>query len=767
MKTIRLFIAAATFLMASAAVAAPVTPQQALARIRADRSSAPGVLRASAPSTEGMKCIATLDQLYVFSNGKGFVVAPADDSAAPVLGYSEDGDFDTAGNPALNAWLGGYTRQIKFAASANAPTYEAVPQRVQRPAIAPLTTTLWNQNAPYNDLCPLDNGERSVTGCVATAMSQVMKYHNWPSKGNGTDSYSCLGQTLTFDYANTPFDWGNMTNTYSSSSSTAQKNAVATLMYACGVAVHMDYTSDESGASSVMMAQQLISRFNYNKGLRMLMRDFYGLAEWEDMVYADLAAGRPVLYDGQSGEGGHQFICDGYSTDDYFHFNWGWGGMSDGYFLLTALDPMTMGIGGSGAGFNYDQGAVIGLEPDNGTTAPAYFMACDGDFGTSASTVDHGGEVTFTGTFVNFSLSALPSGSKLGILINPGNRYIAGTDVSSMGSYEETTQFTVDMPATMADGTYTVTPVFRSGDNASWSTVRTPLSNAQTVTMTISNNVATFVSDDPVLTVTNLKILTDLYYDTDFEMSFTATNGNDREYYGGVMPVLFTMNNGEPVEAGVGEQYVVDLDPGVSTTVKYTTQFTVQSQDGTSGPVSPGTYYMALATTEGKMLTEPQSVTINEQEAQVEVQAYNLSVEGGTPVMYFGPREFTATVECVSGYYAGTPDIVIFPTSGGEDVAMVSTQELFLNTGSTGVIRGTIDLSTLKKGTEYVAEVYNGQSSISNPFYFTIDANAGIEILKVEKNADVIYYSVDGVKYKRPTKPGIYITSEGKKVAIK
>ena len=241
--------------------------------------------------------------------------------------------------------------------------------------IAPLVSTTWNQGAPYNNLCPVYSGSnRSATGCVATAMAQVMNCHQWPQSattaipGYTTESY---GIDLTAGLPAVTFDWANMQDSYSSSATGTAADAVATLMQYCGYSVEMDY-GPESGSNTDMVAAALKAYFDYNATTQFVSRSMYTYAKWTALIYHELANGRPVVYGGMSSGGGHEFVCDGYKYEnntDFFHINWGWGGLSDNYFVLSALDPDQQGIGGSSSndGFHYGQDAVIGIQPSTGT----------------------------------------------------------------------------------------------------------------------------------------------------------------------------------------------------------------------------------------------------------------------------------------------------------------------------------------------------------------------------------------------------------------
>lgn len=327
-------------------------------------------------------------ELYIFANanGKGFVIVSGDDRALPVLGYSTNSLIDIENMPE-NAveWLHDYEREIRFLKEENIPPTPFVqeqwglllsdnaPQIVT--TVAPLLTTTWNQSPYYNDLCPYDSeyGERAVAGCVATATSQVMKYWNHPSSGVGSHSYvhPTYG-TLSADFANTTYNWSQMPNSLSSSSSTAQKTAVATLTYHIGVAIEMDYGVSGSGAYTFEYGQNLPSAenalktyFKYKNTLHGEFKQFYADTQWLDMLRADLDLSHPVIYSGSDTSGGHCFVCDGYNNNNQFHFNWGWGGYCDGYYAIGSLNPNPGGTGGNATyTFNLINGAIFGVEPD-------------------------------------------------------------------------------------------------------------------------------------------------------------------------------------------------------------------------------------------------------------------------------------------------------------------------------------------------------------------------------------------------------------------
>lgn len=310
---------------------------------------------------------------YVFNVGddKGYIVAGADDRIPAVLGYSLKGQYDPTDIPLnMQAWLQSYSDQMAYLN--NHPEAAAPRRTVSGKAISPLLTCHWDQIAPYNNSCPVDGDERSLTGCVATAMAQVMYFWQYPNystteiPGYTTEKRKIKMPAIA---AGTLIDWSNILPEYNGSETEAQQQAVANLMLLCGTSVQMNYTSDFSGAWGGYVAQSLLSYFDYDVATVYESHRVYRAAEWNQKVYDELKAGRPVYYDGSSSGSGHAFVIDGYGGDDYFHVNWGWGGSSDDYFLLSILDPHNntgSGATSSADGYSFDQGAVFGAQPKTG-----------------------------------------------------------------------------------------------------------------------------------------------------------------------------------------------------------------------------------------------------------------------------------------------------------------------------------------------------------------------------------------------------------------
>ena len=322
---------------------------------------------------------------YVFPNGegKGFTVVSGDDRLPEVVGYSDKGTYDEENLPSnYVGFMKAYEEMVgqldNGDSRASASIAEAKALRssgYQQPAVAPLLGNIqWNQMIPYNNMCPMYNStNRSVTGCVATAMAQVMMYYQYPKKLQANiPAYVSRTKNLSIPQINQgeTYDWANMLPQYASyeplNYTDAQATAVAKLMYHCGAACEMDY-GPSSGAN--VTPAILSTYFGYDSDLMQdLNRDAFTLAEWSQIMDKELSVKRPILYSGRSSDGGHEFICDGTDGNGLYHINWGWGGYQDGYFDVTILNPDKGGAGSGSAPDGYNQycSMIVGIAPDNG-----------------------------------------------------------------------------------------------------------------------------------------------------------------------------------------------------------------------------------------------------------------------------------------------------------------------------------------------------------------------------------------------------------------
>ena len=322
-------------------------------------------------------------EFFIFNNtvGKGYVIIAADESVTPILAYSYENNFGTETlPPSLKAWLDGYAEQIRQTVAMKAPAtneirtdWECLRQGKTLPiksetAVNPLVSTKWNQSPYYNAKCPYDNNahERTLTGCVATAMAQILKFWNYPEHGYGSHSYVPSDHpeygTLYADFSAVNYQWNSMPNSVNSNN-----DAVATLMYHCGVSVDMNYGisgSPDYGSSAYIIdngngrpcaENALKSYFDYKNTLHAELKSNYSDSQWINILKTELNNSRPMVYGG-FGSGGHAFVCDGYNNSNYFHFNWGWGGYYDDYYYINSLNPASQD-------FTQNQQALVGIEP--------------------------------------------------------------------------------------------------------------------------------------------------------------------------------------------------------------------------------------------------------------------------------------------------------------------------------------------------------------------------------------------------------------------
>ncbi len=543
LKIYKFMLASLCMLLCSQAFGQQVSSEEAMAKarnffnqsaeVKAMKGSGSRVsLKLAYESKKGDEC-----HFYVFNSTQpdgGFVIVGGDEAAREILGYSFNGTFDYNHIPDnFRWWLSQYDAEIEAAIADVKAGRMRVPTPVERAKarklvaaradVPKLMKTTWNQSAPYNNLIPTFNSSYEfVTGCVATAMAQVMKYHECPStKGSGSKSYSISYSasgssypvTFAADFGNTTYDWDNMLNKYTDSYSDAEANAVATLMYHAGVSVNMDYNTASSGGSGASISKipdALSTYFGYDKSAQHMKRTYFADDEWFEMIYQELVAGRPVVYGGQNtyGKGGHAFVCHGYNAEyNTYAINWGWGSKDDGYFTLMGKDglqPSGSGIGGAGTGASYtsQQEIVINVKPDAGGSYPLEMYCINGDDApyltdqngeiTDAATVDlsSGNTNTLSYTFQPWNLSHGSRTFQTSVMLKD---VVTGTCIytenksrfrtlPNSGLFEQS--ITISPSDFYFNGTYEVYPVVRESESDDWHKMYVDQSNT-TPTITI------------------------------------------------------------------------------------------------------------------------------------------------------------------------------------------------------------------------------------------------------------------------------------------
>ncbi|MDE7126167.1 MAG: C10 family peptidase, partial [Muribaculaceae bacterium] len=379
--------------------------------------------------------------------------------------------------------------------------------------------------------------------CIATATAQAMKYFEYPAKGKGAVSVTVNGSSQTMNLSTVTFNWSNMLDSYAGLSyTTTQATAIATLMKAVGFAVNMNYGTSASGAYSSDIPTALINNFSYDAATAYYDRSYYSISEWEQMIYDNLKNCGPVIYGGASYEGGHSFICDGY-VDGYFHINWGWGGMSDGYFLLTALDPSSQGIGGTNSAFIFQQDAILGMREPVSGSVPVTGM---GIYGTLKGSVS-GSQLTLPMAINPFSEKF---NGAIGIrLVNQSTQAVTivkALDIVNLACHYGYTSWSATLPTSLAAGTYKVYPVYTtksSPSDADWKDMLIQEGSPRYILLTKTGNTYSVTNEEVKrFSVTDVQVNTEVYSGMPFSVTFTINNPNPYPRTAQVAPFFSRLN---------------------------------------------------------------------------------------------------------------------------------------------------------------------------------------------------------------------------------
>ena len=604
--------------------------------------------------------------IYNYGENDGYVLVSGTDRLTQVVGYGLEGGFDPTDVPEnFKAWLDDLALLVSELESTSGATLRSS-ARSTTPIAPLLGGTKWNQGAPYNNMCPtyLKDGEtkRAVTGCVATAIAQVMYYHKWPIQGTGSNTYTTIlnkdstqSVTLTANFGNTTYDWDHMTPTYGDESTPEEENAVALLMSHCGIAVNMSYGSS-SGASTRRTMCSLPSYFGYDKGMRFMPRSCYTLNEWTQRIDEELAAARPIIYNGTTASGGsHAFVLDGRNSDGYYHFNWGWGGKSNGYFVVFDLSPKQQGIGSSDGGYNNSQGITVGIQKDAGG-APGYTVYAS-EFYTESTKVKKGN----TAKFQTKSLAALYSTDPQVTTIvrkvhiyNSAGAVVATSDYTSNttmdmkpGTNYSRTDY-VKIPSSLAVGKYTVRVCYESSDGTINDFVKVAIGPRQYVNMEVkSDGYAYFteVAVNPALHVDQISLENEALANQQLYSKVTLSNAGD-EYYD---DVYFALIKADGTIAALSDAVRADVGTGD----------TLQLQMVFTAPDTPGTYQLVLFDVDAQIIDgDRPNVTVGAEPA-----AFDMSVtQALTPASEVMPAnriEASATIKNVGGVFNGILEIMI------------------------------------------------------------------------------------------------------------
>ena len=636
---------------------------------------------------------------YVFNNGKdnGFIIVSGDDKAAPVLGYSDSGSFDANDIPdGMRYWLECYAEQLQYLRSHPESAYVA-PRSQSNVFITPLLSCKWNQNSPFNDMCPTYGAAQThaVTGCVATATAQVMYYHKWPQQGSGEFTYLCNvngegEQTLSADFGSTTYDWENMLDDYIPGTySTAEGNAVATLMSHVGIASHMGYGSISSTATyAAMEAMRLY--FGYNSGMRIYNRITMNAAQWDSLLMNELLNARPIIFSACTPKGGgHCFVLDGINTEGYYHFNWGWGGVSDGYFLITALNPSDQGIGSYEGGYNASQQIVANVYPDKGEPTPERFLEgiCY-KFWAADDHVNVGQNAKLQYRFLQFNSYGygLSADITIGFMLadingnivqfTNNNTHTSRFDFGTNYSLVNDKSFTYHTPTSLADGDYRLWFMYKlaNPEISSYSYLANCPNIPRFISVKVQNGVMYFstpVTESGQLSVTDLTAPEVVGAGNKMGVSASISNAG-KEYFDNVFFALIDNNNNYKI-----------YDP---ININVPTGGKVTFNSILTAPTEPGEYELAVLNKDLAKIGGG-SVTVMVQESSDYFLTINTPLQVANYYMDIDNVSATAVLgNDGTGDYVGTIPYMILNNEGNRILYRGSTNVVTVPAGGTAAV---------------------------------------------------------------------------------
>lgn len=516
---------------------------------------------------------------YAFNLEQGYVIVSGDDEMTELVGYAENGFFDAENvPPQMQLWLDGYAEYVAAVQSGKAKARKILLSDSPSVVVEPLVTTKWNQDAPFNNFAPEytddnNNTQRCATGCAATAMAQIMKFHNWPEQGVGHYSYEHQSfGTISSNFSEHVYDWTNMIDRYNNGEySSEQADAVALLMKDCGVSLNMNY-GPVSGASIYSYYPAFKNYFRYSS--RTVNRSGCETAEFTKIITDELQEGRPIIYCGTGEDGGHAFVVDGYDTNYFLHVNWGWGGYSDGYFDMNYMDPTGLGIGGGSGAFKWNQGIVLarplkdGVEPYEFIQQLCFVPYDDvkgGIFCEQEMPANKGDVVTILlRNTANLSGESFFGSLNVGVfddsgaLVTMGNEERIENNNGELLEFQSGSLYSVDLPMTLntagiADGNYIVRAMSKA-DGDVWR----KFASTDCLNMTVADGKVYLSAPTPNISMVGIGFYdTATYKGFSFNADVTVHNSSSIPVDGSIM---FTVTDSETGDALSGSLRAIVYD---------------------------------------------------------------------------------------------------------------------------------------------------------------------------------------------------------------
>lgn len=516
---------------------------------------------------------------YAFNLEQGYVIVSGDDEMTELVGYAENGFFDAENvPPQMQLWLDGYAEYVAAVQSGKAKARKILLSDSPSVVVEPLVTTKWNQDAPFNNFAPEytddnNNTQRCATGCAATAMAQIMKFHNWPEQGVGHYSYEHQSfGTISSNFSEHVYDWTNMIDRYNNGEySNMQADAVALLMKDCGVSLNMNY-GPVSGASIYSYYPAFKNYFRYSS--RTVNRSGCETAEFTKIITDELQEGRPLIYCGTGEDGGHAFVVDGYDTNYFLHVNWGWGGYSDGYFDMNYMDPTGLGIGGGSGAFKWNQGIVLarplkdGVEPYEFIQQLCFVPYNDvkgGIFCEQEMPANKGDDVTILlRNTANLSGESFFGSLNVGVfddsgaLVTIGNEERIENNNGELLEFQSGSLYSVDLPMTLntagiADGNYIVRAMSKANGD-----VWRKFASTDCLNMTVADGKVYLSAPTPNISMVGIGSYdTATYKGFSFNADVTVHNSSSIPVDGSIM---FTVTDSETGDALSGSLRAIVYD---------------------------------------------------------------------------------------------------------------------------------------------------------------------------------------------------------------
>lgn len=516
---------------------------------------------------------------YAFNLEQGYVIVSGDDEMTELVGYAENGFFDAENvPPQMQLWLDGYAEYVAAVQSGKAKARKILLSDSPSVVVEPLVTTKWNQDAPFNNFAPEytddnNNTQRCATGCAATAMAQIMKFHNWPEQGVGHYSYEHQSfGTISSNFSEHVYDWTNIIDRYNNGEySNVQADAVALLMKDCGVSLNMNY-GPVSGASIYSYTPAFKNYFRYSS--RTVNRSGCETAEFTKIITDELQEGRPIIYCGTGEDGGHAFVVDGYDTNYFLHVNWGWGGYSDGYFDMNYMDPAGLGIGGGSGAFKWNQGIVLarplkdGVEPYEFIQQLCFVLFNDvqgGIFCEQEMPANKGDVVTILlRNTANLSGESFFGSLNVGVfddsgaLVTMGNEERIENNNGELLEFQSGSLYSVDLPMTLntagiADGNYIVRAMSKANGD-----VWRKFASTDCLNMTVADGKVYLSAPTPNISMVGIGSYdTATYKGFSFNADVTVHNSSSIPVDGSIM---FTVTDSETGDALSGSLRAIVYD---------------------------------------------------------------------------------------------------------------------------------------------------------------------------------------------------------------